>query len=85
MAADAKTTTTGAAAAASSRELHEGWAFAKVGGRAADEVADGEWLAAKSFPTTGHVELLAHGRIPDPVSAPALLLLLRSWPARADR
>ena len=52
------------------RELHEGWTFAKVGGQEADEVKDGEWLEVRSFPTTVHVELLAHGRIPDPVRAP---------------
>lgn len=49
------------------RELHGGWAFAKVGGPAEDALADGEWLPAQSFPTTVHVELLAHKRIPDPV------------------
>ena len=51
------------------RELHEGWAFAKVGGREVTEVRDGEWLPAQSFPTTVHVELLGHKRIPDPVRA----------------
>ena len=58
------------------RELHEGWTFAKVGGQEADEVKDGEWLEVRSFPTTVHVELLPHKRIPDPVRAPVLILIL---------
>ena len=75
------------------RELHEGWTFAKVGGASAHaSVQDGEWLPAQSFPTTVHVELLAHKRIQDPVRplallcyslAPAGSLVLRS--ARALR
>ena len=57
------------------RELHEGWTFAKVGGKEAEEVKDGEWLEVRSFPTTVHVELLAHKRIPDPVRAFVLIFV----------
>ncbi|KAI0723105.1 glycoside hydrolase family 2 protein [Earliella scabrosa] len=49
---------------ATTRELHEGWAFTQVGGGPATE--EGEWLPTQSFPTTVHVELLAHKKIPDP-------------------
>ena len=59
-------TTTTNAPMATTRELHEGWAFTQVGGGPATE--EGEWLPTQSFPTTVHVELLAHKKIPDPVS-----------------
>ena len=48
------------------RELHDGWTFTQVGG--GEVVKDGEWLQVRNFPTTVHVELLEHKRIPDPVS-----------------
>ncbi|KAH9927208.1 glycoside hydrolase family 2 protein [Epithele typhae] len=56
---------------AASRELHDGWMFSQVGG--GEVLKDGEWLEATSFPTTVHVELLAHKKIPDPFIA------LREW------
>lgn len=49
-----------------SRELNEGWTFTQVGG--GENVQVGEWLPVQSFPTTVHVELLNHKKIPDPVS-----------------
>ncbi|KAI0637996.1 glycoside hydrolase family 2 protein [Trametes polyzona] len=54
---------------ANSRELNDGWTFALVGG--ADStvqtaVREGEWLPAHTFPTTVHVELIHHQKIPDP-------------------
>ncbi|KAH9900032.1 glycoside hydrolase family 2 protein [Cubamyces lactineus] len=49
-----------------SRELSEGWTFAKVAGGEQDAVKDGEWLPVHSFPTTVHVELLKLKKIPDP-------------------
>ena len=52
-----------------SRELKEGWTFAKIGDGEQDSVEDGEWLSVHGFPTTVHVELLKHKKIPDPVSA----------------
>lgn len=51
---------------ATTRELHDGWAFTQVGGGEATK--KGEWLPVQSFPTTVHVELLGHKKIPDPVS-----------------
>ena len=52
--------------AATTREIHDGWTFTQVrGGQATKE---GEWLPVQSFPTTVHVELLGHKKIPDPVS-----------------
>ncbi|KAI0772055.1 glycoside hydrolase family 2 protein [Trametes elegans] len=50
---------------AQTRELHDGWAFTQLGG-GGQGTKDGEWLAVQSFPTTVHVELLKHERIPDP-------------------
>ncbi|KAL1937730.1 hypothetical protein VTO73DRAFT_12883 [Trametes versicolor] len=47
-----------------SRELNEGWTFTQVGG--GEDVQVGEWLPVQSFPTTVHVELLNHKKIPDP-------------------
>ena len=50
------------------RECYCGSAFANGGGADEDAtVKAGEWLDVKSFPTTVHVELLKHGKIPDPV------------------
>ncbi|KAM5540332.1 hypothetical protein V8D89_005790 [Ganoderma adspersum] len=45
-------------------ELHDGWTFTQVGG--SEVVKDGEWLPVRNFPTTVHVELLEHKKIPDP-------------------
>ncbi|PCH41492.1 glycoside hydrolase family 2 protein [Wolfiporia cocos MD-104 SS10] len=47
-----------------SRVLHDGWSFTQVGG--GEVVRAGEWLPVHSFPTTVHVELIKHKRIPDP-------------------
>lgn len=63
---------------ATARQLHDGWTFTQLGG--GEGTKDGEWLAVQSFPTTVHVELLAHQRIPDPVSTSAC-----TTPARALR
>lgn len=53
-----------------SQPIAEGWSFSRVangGGADGDAtVKEGEWLDVKSFPTTVHVELLQHGKIPDP-------------------
>ncbi|EMD40849.1 glycoside hydrolase family 2 protein [Gelatoporia subvermispora B] len=56
---------------ATTRPLHEGWSFTQVGG--GEIVEDGEWLPVDSFPTTVHVELLAHKKIQDPFVG------LREW------
>ncbi|KAH9948346.1 glycoside hydrolase family 2 protein [Amylocystis lapponica] len=45
-------------------QINTGWSFTQVGG--GEAVKDGEWLPVTHFPTTVHVELLAHKRIPDP-------------------
>lgn len=54
-----------------SKPITEGWSFSRVanggGADGAATVKEGEWLDVKSFPTTVHVELLQHGKIPDPV------------------
>ncbi|CCM04064.1 uncharacterized protein FIBRA_06223 [Fibroporia radiculosa] len=47
-----------------SKTLHDGWTFTQVGG--GEVVKDGEWLSVHQFPTTVHVELLKHKKIPDP-------------------
>ncbi|KAI0824742.1 glycoside hydrolase family 2 protein [Trametes gibbosa] len=51
-----------------SRELHEGWGFSQVGDAIAESggLSAGEWLPVHTFPTTVHVELLHHKKIPDP-------------------
>ncbi|KZT13063.1 glycoside hydrolase family 2 protein [Laetiporus sulphureus 93-53] len=49
------------------RTLHEGWSFTQVGSANWNgAVKAGEWLPVHEFPTTVHVELLKHKRIPDP-------------------
>ena len=48
-----------------SRNLKDGWKFTQIGG--GDVIKEGEWLDVHEFPTTVHVELLKHKRIPDPV------------------
>lgn len=48
------------------RNLHDGWTFTQIGG--GEVVGKDEWLPVHQFPTTVHVELLKHKRIPDPVS-----------------
>ncbi|KAH9849972.1 glycoside hydrolase family 2 protein [Lenzites betulinus] len=56
-----------------SRELHEDWGFNQVGQFLAENeggggagLSAGEWLPVHSFPTTVHVELIHHKKIPDP-------------------
>lgn len=48
------------------KHLSQNWVFSQVGGGEGTK-AD-EWLAVSQFPTTVHVELLKHEKIPDPVS-----------------
>ncbi|KAK0482107.1 glycoside hydrolase family 2 protein [Armillaria luteobubalina] len=45
------------------RQLKD-WSFTQIGG--GEGTKDGEWLQASQFPTTVHVELLKHKKIPDP-------------------
>lgn len=45
------------------RQLKD-WSFTQIGG--GEGTKDGEWLQASQFPTTVHVELLKHKKIPNP-------------------
>lgn len=47
-----------------------GWSFTQLGG--GQGTKEGEWLSVSQFPTTVHVELLKHKRIPDPVCQPGM-------------
>ncbi len=57
------------------RQLKD-WSFTQIGG--GEGTKDGEWLQASQFPTTVHVELLKHKKIPDPVRLFTLNLKLVS-------
>lgn len=50
-----------------SRDIHDGWTFKKATKGGDEYVKVDEEFTVQQFPTTVHVELLKHNKIPDPV------------------